>query len=103
MYIFTKFQKDWTTIVAFLLIAKFWDCLLFFLDHPLCVCGSGMFLESRCIQLFFKMNSSGSATNDFDPTIYLLEIHPQDQDCMFLQLSRGKLLLELWVTTSLPD
>ena len=34
MNIFTKFHKDWTTIVDFLLIAKFWACLLFF-PHPL--------------------------------------------------------------------
>ena len=30
MNIFTKFHKDWTTNVDFLLIAKFWACLLFF-------------------------------------------------------------------------
>ena len=29
MNIFTKFHKDRTRIVDFLLIAKFWDCLLF--------------------------------------------------------------------------
>ena len=32
MNIFTKFHKDWTTIVDFLLIAKFWASLLFFVS-----------------------------------------------------------------------
>ena len=34
MIIFTKFRKDRTKIVDFLLLAKFWACLLFF-NHPL--------------------------------------------------------------------
>ena len=34
MNIFTKFHKDWTTIVDFLLIAKFWASAIFFV-HPL--------------------------------------------------------------------
>ena len=34
MIILTKFHKDRTKIVDFLLIAKFWDCVLFFV-HPL--------------------------------------------------------------------
>ena len=34
MNIFTKFHKDWTTIVDFLLIAKFWATPIFF-PHPL--------------------------------------------------------------------
>ena len=34
MNIFTNFHKDWTTIVDFLLIAKFWASVLFFV-HPL--------------------------------------------------------------------
>ena len=32
MNIFTKFHKDWATIVDFLLIAKFWASLLFFVS-----------------------------------------------------------------------
>ena len=32
MIIFTKFHKDRTKIVDFLLLAKFWACLLFFLS-----------------------------------------------------------------------
>ena len=34
MIILTKFHKDRTKIVDFLLIAKFWACILFFV-HPL--------------------------------------------------------------------
>ena len=34
MIIFTKFHKNWSKIVDFLLLAKFWACLLFF-AHPL--------------------------------------------------------------------
>ena len=33
MIIFTKFHKDWSKIVDFLLLAKFWACPLFF-DPP---------------------------------------------------------------------
>ena len=28
--IFTKFHEDWTKIIDFLLVAKFWTCLVFF-------------------------------------------------------------------------
>ena len=38
MVIFTKFHKDRTKIVDFLLIAKFWACLLFF--HSPSSCGA---------------------------------------------------------------
>ena len=32
--IFTKFHEDWTKIVDFLLMAKFWACLVFSLLRP---------------------------------------------------------------------
>ena len=36
MNIFTKFQKDWTTFLNFLLSVKFWACLLFFIQTLQC-------------------------------------------------------------------
>ena len=49
MNIFTKFHKDWTTIVDFLLIAKFGP-FYFFLDHPQGLYNTHIFLLEAKLQ-----------------------------------------------------
>ena len=46
MIILTKFHKDRTKIVDFLLIAKFWACKLFFV-HPLVIKSSYLSLKKH--------------------------------------------------------
>ena len=69
MNIFTKFHKNWTTIVDFLLIAKFWAILLFFV-HPLgsphCTALHRAYFIAGLLWLWVKFSSN------FNQLYYLL-------------------------------
>ena len=54
MNIFTKFHKDWTTIVDFLLIAKFWASVLFFCTPSTC----SKRAENNIFGIFFSLETS---------------------------------------------
>ena len=53
MKIFTKFHKDWTTIVDFLLIAKFWASLLFFYSPSKYIHIKNIYIFDNSIDVFF--------------------------------------------------